>query len=56
MDTINALLLILTFLAFCWWFKLRLDEDKYQMKKIELEKQEQHARKKRLQQLTNRSQ
>lgn len=54
MDADTLILLILTFGAFCWWFSIRLHEDRQVIKELNREKEESLKRAERVKQLTNR--
>jgi|GEM_PF-1305234 len=54
MDLDTLLLLIMLIAAFCWWFKLRLDDNKKLSKELERREKARLARQKRVRQLTNR--
>jgi hypothetical protein len=55
MDTDTLILFVLTFAAFCWFLKLRIDENRRYVKKIARIEKERLARLERVKQLTNRT-
>jgi hypothetical protein len=54
MDNDTLILMIMTFLAFCWYLKLRIDENSRMVRKIARKKEERLARIERVKQLKKR--
>lgn len=54
MDKDTAVLLIMTFAVFCWWFKQRLDENRQLVRETEREEADRLERAERVRQLMNR--
>jgi len=54
MDVDTMVLLFSVFAAFCWWFKLRLDENRELVQAARKEETDRLAREARVRELTNR--
>ena len=54
MDSITIVLLLLLSAAFCWWFKIRLDENSALVSELEREEEIRLLREERIRQLTNK--
>jgi hypothetical protein len=54
MDTDTLVLLVMLFAVFCWWFKLRLDENKEYSREFDRLEKARKIRDERVRQLTNR--
>jgi hypothetical protein len=56
MDNDTFILLTLTFSAFCWWFKIQLDENKDFVEDCAKKEKEREKQAERVRQLTNKKQ
>lgn len=54
MDIDTMVLLLSVFAAFCWWFKLQLDENREFVQLAKKEESDRLAREARIRELTNR--
>jgi hypothetical protein len=54
MDTDTLALLVMLFAVFCWWFKLRLDENKEYSREFDRLEKARKIRDERVRQITNR--
>jgi hypothetical protein len=54
MDIDTLVLLVMLFVVFCWWFKLRLDENKEYSREVDRQEKARKTRDERIRQITNR--
>jgi hypothetical protein len=54
MDIDTLVLLVMLFVVFCWWFKLRLDENKEYAREVDRQEKARKTRDERIRQITNR--
>lgn len=54
MDIDTLILLILTICALCWWFAIRINEDRQYIKECNRQEKERQERAERVRRLTNR--